>query len=129
MSMWSRLRSWAGGYSRTPTINVPGVQGQTIVLNLPDHSNVFALTTSEEGVNIGDLLAADNTRNRKVWLYMKPTVDTNGYVTLVNTDNASVAGEMDLGGSDITLEESDAVCLLLRDNGTWLKLRVTDNSP
>lgn len=126
--MMARLKSIAGGNRNSHVITVPGVQGDTIAdLDVPDDSNIFAFTTAEEGITITRLAATQGTRNRKVVFYMKPVVDTSGFITLTNNDTPTLPGEMDLGGSDITLDPTDVLVMLLRTDGTWVRLRHTDN--
>lgn len=126
MSMWSRIRSYAGGSRKSTDLTVPGSQNDTIELNLPDTGNLFSLV-GPEGITVSKLHAGNTTRNRKVYLYQKYDSSASPATTFTNTDGAAVAGEMDLGGSDITLDATDVLVLLLRTDGTWVRLRNTDN--
>lgn len=126
MSMIARLKSLAGGELTAQKVTVPGASGDTVTLYIPDHVNLIALDGPQTMV-VGSLLASTSTRNRKVFIYQRDDVDDVGDTTFTNTDGASVAGQMDLGGSDVTLDAADVLVLLLRSDGTWLKLRYTDN--
>src|SRR5688572_5590348 len=129
MGVMSRIKSTAGGNRNSIALHIPGAAGSTLAeLPLPDDSNIFAVYTSgENDVTVSKIRASETTRNRKVTLYCEPEPSTTGYVTFTNTSNAAVPGEMDLGGSDVTLDPSDVLVLLLRADGTWLRLRNTDN--
>ncbi len=126
MSMWSRVKSWAGGGRLYEyTINV--ADGGTGTMYLPDDSNVFTLVGPEGSVGISKIFASGATRNRKVYLYQKYDASITPETVFTNTDGASVEGEMDLGGSDVTLGATDVLALLLRPDGTWVRIFTTDN--
>lgn len=44
-----------------------------------------------------------------------------------NTDDTTTPGQMDLGGSNITLSASDVLALKLRSDGSWVRLWSTNN--
>lgn len=48
-------------------------------------------------------------------------------VVFTNTDGATTPGQMDLGGSNITLGAGDYLELELIANGTWLRIYSTNN--
>lgn len=48
-------------------------------------------------------------------------------VPFTNTDNASTAGQMELGGNDITLGQDDFLILELTSSLTWRRVSSTDN--
>lgn len=53
--------------------------------------------------------------------------DTSGTASLDNVDGAATEGQMDLGGSDVNVADSDVVVLLSRADGTWVRVLSTDN--
>lgn len=53
--------------------------------------------------------------------------DTSGTASLDNVDGAATDGQMDLGGSDVNVADSDVVVLLSRMDGTWVRVLSTDN--
>lgn len=114
MSMWSRLKSIAGGDRDFYTLAV------ATTTNVPSSSNLFALTGT---ATVTSLLASANTRNRIVTFYQSDS----GATTLTNTNGTSTAGQMDLGGSDIVLGQDDSVDLLLRPDGSWLRISSVSN--
>lgn len=114
MSMSARIKSTAGGDTQNPTVT------SATTINVPSDTNFVVLSGSETCTS---LVAASHTRNRIVWFY-----SSSGSTVLTNTDNATTAGTMDLGGSDITLGATDMICLLLRSDGTWVRATgVADN--
>lgn len=108
----SRLRSIAGGDTEYQTL----VSATTT--DVPDSSNVFLISGS---ATITSLTAATSTRGRIVYFI------STGTVVFTNTNGASTAGTMDLGGANITLSDTDVLCLYLRSNGAWVRLFSTDN--
>ena len=50
-----------------------------------------------------------------------------GGVVLTNTDDTTTLGQMDLGGSNLTLAASDIAALMQRNDGSWVRLFSTDN--
>lgn len=108
----SRLRSIAGGDTEYQTL----VSATTT--NVPDSSNVFLISGT---ATITTLNAATSTRGRIVFFI------STGTVVFQNTAGTSTAGKMDLGTGDITLSDTDVLCLYLRSNGAWVRLFSTDN--
>ena len=108
MSMSARIKSTAGGDTQNPTV----ASGTTIFV--PDETNFVSLSGS---ATCTSLRAGNHTRNRLVWF-----MSASGSTVLSDNHSAGVAGTMDLGGGgDITLGETDVICLLLRGDGTWLR--------
>lgn len=108
MSMWSRLKSLAGGSGRTDTDKTITVAATTWV---PDEGNFFLLSGT---ATITSLNAATATRDRRVVF-----VGSSGTQTFTNTNGTTTAGQMDLGGASIALGPDDVLELVLRQNGVW----------
>lgn len=54
----------------------------------------------------------------------------DGNVTFTNTDDPSTSGQMDVGGSNLTLADEDSVDLVCRTSGSlywWERVNSTDN--
>lgn len=114
MSMWSRLKSIAGGDRTNYTL----AAATTVVV--PDDSNLFYLTGT---ATVTALNAGGSTRNRVVTFVQSDS----GATTLTNTNDTTTAGQMDLGGANIVLGQTDSVDLLLRADGSWLRLSSVNN--
>lgn len=52
---------------------------------------------------------------------------TSASVAFTNTNDPTTAGQMDLGGSNITLADQDILTLVLMNNGTWNRIANTNN--
>jgi hypothetical protein len=114
MFAWSRTKSTAGGrFTRTELTSAA-------TLNVPDDMNLVLLTGT---ASVTALNAGLSTRNRIVTFVQHGT----GSTTFTNTDGATAAGTMDLGGSNVVLGQTDILVLLLRANGTWLRITNTNN--
>jgi hypothetical protein len=117
MSVWSRIKSIAGGDRVDATVVNPADH----TFNVPDSTNLVYLTGSDTGITA--LVANSATRNRIVYFVQ----DDTGSTVFTNTNGATVANTMDLGGSNITLGEHDVLGLLLKSDGTWLRLFSANN--
>lgn len=89
-------------------------------VNVPDDTNYVEFTGTD---TVTALNASGSTRNRMVVFY-----STSGTTTLTNTDSATTAGQMDLGGSNIALGATDAIILWLRSDGVWVRLTPVANN-
>lgn len=114
MSSSARMKSTAGG----DTLNTPLTAAAT--LYVPDDTNMVYL----EGTDTVTALVADpRTRNRIVVFVQSDS----GTTTFTNTNNPTATDLMDLGGSNVALAQTDALILLLKSDGTWLRLSAADN--
>ncbi len=52
---------------------------------------------------------------------------TGAAVVFTNTDDTTTSGQMDLGGSNVTLGASDILALKQRGDGSWVRLWNTNN--
>lgn len=114
MGVWSRLKSVMGGDRVDYTL----AAGTTIVV--PDSSNLFYLTGT---ATVTALQAGAHTRNRLVTFIQSDS----GTTTLTNTNGTSTANEMDLGGSNVALGQADVIELLLRSDGSWVRVSSQNN--
>lgn len=114
MAMWSRLKSIMGGDRTDYSI------AAATTVNVPDSTNFVSLTGTATITTLnGDL----TTRNRLVHFYQSDS----GATTFTNTDSTTTAGQMDLGGSNITLGQTDFLTLWLRDDGVWVRVSTSNN--
>ena len=112
---WARAKHWFGGGSQPPTI------ASAATVYVPDNAGSVILTGAE---TITALNAAISTRgSRMLYLYSK-----DGNVVLTNTDGTTTAGQMDLGGSNITLGATDMIILYLRVDGVWVRATPVANN-
>lgn len=114
MSMSSRLKSMAGGDTLGFTV------AAATATTMPDSSNVIYLTGT---ATITSLNASNSTRNRICWFYQSDA----GTTTFTNTNNTTTAGQMDLGGTNIAVGPTDVLVMLLRTDGSWVRLYNSDN--
>lgn len=103
----------------------PGQRSGTTVaaatsVYVPDDMAWVPLTGS---ATITELLADVSSRRRIVFFIQSDS----GSTVFTNTDGATTAGTMDLGGSDITLGQTDVLCLRLHIDGTWVRVFNTNN--
>lgn len=47
--------------------------------------------------------------------------------TFTNTNDTTTAGQMDLGGANIVLNQQDVLVLMQKSNGTFIRVFSTDN--
>jgi len=114
MSFWSRAKSTLGGDRERNTLTAAAT------LAVPDDTNYVALTGT---ASVTSLTAGSQTRNRLVYFYQSDS----GSTTFTNTDGASTAGTMDLGGSNVVLGQTDVLAVFLREDGTWVRIFNTNN--
>ncbi len=114
MSMWSRAKSISGGDRDGTTL------AAATTVYVPDHSNLFYLTGTAA---ITSLLASAATRNRIVLFYQSDS----GATTFTNTADTTTEGQMDLGTGDIILGQTDTLELLLRPDGSWVRVSNVSN--
>lgn len=110
MSKWARLKSKAGGQAR-PSLTA----ATTMYINQGDDEYNVAGTAT-----VTSLTADTATRGRTIRLYV-----TSGALTLTNSPGTTTVGQMDLGALDpanVVLETSDSITLLLRSDGTWVRV-------
>lgn len=116
MSIPGRMKSLAGG-------NMDANSRRTIAaaatMQVPDFTNLVYVSGTD---TVTSLLAGDSTRNREVTF-----IGLSGTTTFTNTDNATVEGTMDLGGSNRAVGTTDVLVLILKMDGTWLMKSFTDN--
>lgn len=48
-------------------------------------------------------------------------------VVFTNTNDTTTAGQMDLGGANITISDQDVLVLMMKNNGTWIRVFNTNN--
>lgn len=48
-------------------------------------------------------------------------------VVFTNTNDTTTAGQMDLGGANITIADQDVLMLMMKNNGTWIRVFNTNN--
>lgn len=114
MGMWARIKSIAGGDRTNYTL------AAATTINVPDDSNLFYLTGT---ATCTALVANSATRNRIVTFVQSDS----GTTTLTNTNDTATANLMDLGGSNLALGQTDSVDLLLRADGSWLRISSVNN--
>jgi hypothetical protein len=114
MGVWLRLKSICG--TNRPTVTLTPANGMFI----PSGSNVFSLAGS---ATVAAMYAEPSTTNRLVYFYQ-----TSGATEFTNSANTTTRGYIEAGTADsVTTETSDVVCFMLRPNGTWLQMFLTDN--
>lgn len=111
----SRVKSLFGAGPATPL-----TVAAATTLSVPDGLAWVNLTGT---ASVTSLTASLSARNRVVIFYQSDA----GATTFTNTNGASTAGTMDLGGSDVVLAATDVLCLFLRSNGSWVRVWSTDN--
>ncbi len=89
-------------------------------VSVPDGTSVLYVGGSTK---IDFLYCNPSTRGRLLIL----VGDTSGTASLDNVDGTTTDGQMDLGGSDVNVADSDVVVLLSRMDGTWVRVLSTDN--
>lgn len=110
--MWARIKAFFGG-------NPPSTLASAATMSLTD-SSIVILTGSE---TITSLVHPSKTAGMVTLIG-----GASANITLTNTNNPTTAWQMDLGGSNRTLADSDAITLFLMPNGTWLRIDgPTDN--
>ena len=109
------------GSQKTPTLTI--VASQT-ALELPHQSNVFLITAGATET-IGTVNANRDVECGRI-VYIIAADDTSA-VTFTNDDTPTARGQMDLGGSDVVLDDRDVLCLIQREDGSWLRMFNTNN--
>lgn len=111
MGLIARMKSVSGGRAAT-TIAAAATIG------IPDDSdNIFLTGTA----TVTSLLATRGTYNRVVRFYQSDS----GTTTFTNSPGTTTAGQMDLGAldqSNLALGPTDAIRLMLRIDGTWVRV-------
>ena len=116
MASLSRMRSTHGGRARFP------LTAATSMI-LPSDSDSFSVSGT---ATVTSLTAPPETRGRMVLLYV-----ASGVLTLTNSPGTTTAGQMDLGSldpSNVELSSTDSIRLLLREDGTWVRVGMQVNN-
>ena len=87
---------------------------------VPDGLSVVNLTGT---ATITSLQADIGSRGRLVHFIQSDT----GATTFTNTDSTTTANQMDLGGSNVVLGQTDVLTLYLQSNGVWLAFYTKNN--
>ena len=93
-------------------------------LTVPDDLTVVALTGT---ATVTSLLASSITRGRMVWFFQSDS----GTTTFTNSPGTTTAGQMDLGGLDVSnavVGPSDWLCLYLKPDMTWIRVMPVTNN-
>lgn len=122
MSIWSRLKSWAGG-SSNPPVAISIAAGAT-AFNIPDHSNNFMVTAAGV-VTIATINATGPIFPGRT-IMLSGAVGTAA-VTLTNNAATTTKGQIDAGAADLTLDDDDIIILTQRRTGAWAEVVTTDN--
>jgi len=113
MSMWARLKSGAGG-QKPPTVTA------ATAIEIDESHNSFYVDGTSTVTTIN--ATKPILEGREVTFY-----STAGTPVFGNTDSTSTKGELDLGGSDITLDATDFLVVKQMSNGTWVRKYATSN--
>jgi hypothetical protein len=111
---FARLKNIFGGQAQDVTL------AAAATLDVPDHAGFVDLTGT---ATITALRAPAYSRRRVVFFRQSDS----GTTTFTNTDDTTTANEMDLGGSNVALGQTDVICLRLLSNGSWLRVFSTNN--
>lgn len=115
MSAWKRSKSIAGGGTKYTLTPADG-------MSVPSDSNLFYLSGS---ATIGSLYAENQTTaNRIVTFYQE-----SGATTFNNNAGSTTRGAMhvDASAESVTTSAADVIRFLLKPNGTWTMIKLTDN--
>ncbi len=120
MSVWSRLKSYAGGSLSPPRLVIAASQ---TALELPSNRNVFELTAAST-----ETLATINANlpimpGRMIIIY---GATASAAITITNNAGTTTKGQIDAGAADLTIDNDDSAILLQRANGTWIELSSHD---
>lgn len=115
MAIVARLRSMTGRGSPINTI------AASSTITLTDDSDIWIVTGTATVTSL--LTAGGIFPGRTVRLISN---DATG-ATFTNTNDPTTDGQMDLGGSDITLAKNDVLTLVRLDSGAWLRVSYTNN--
>ena len=118
----SRVKSTHGSLA-PPTITVP--TAATDDLDLPQHSNVFLVTAPSNITGMSTCNLNKPIETGRIVLLI--AADSTANLVFTNDDTPTSKGQMDLGGSDITLDDRDVLCLIQRSDGSWLRIFNTNN--
>lgn len=112
MSMWSRLKSLAGGHGALRTL------ASAATLVIPDDDNAFYVSGT---TTITSITVTVSTRNRLLTFIGAASAG----VKFTNTNTLTTAGQIFLQGSDRTLNESDVLQLYCQNDGTLILVNST----
>lgn len=115
MSLGAKIRSVHG---RSGTITAVA---SAAAVTVSEESDVFVISGSD---TITSLLGAGGVLPGRIVTFIGAA---SAAVVFTNTNDPTTSGQMDLGGSNVTLGAQDVLTLVRLDNGTWLRVSASDN--
>lgn len=120
MGFYSRVQSILG--LEDPRV-LTLVASQT-TLRLPKGSNNFEIT-SPATETIATIDALGRISGGRVVIFVAKI--GSAAVTFTNNNATTTKGQMELGGSNIVLDDNDVLVLWQRPDGTWIRITNTNN--
>lgn len=112
MTMLARWKSMAGGNGPPVTV----ASAATITLEDKDSCNYISGTTT-----VTSLLVSNKALYNRIHTFIGAA---GAAVAFTNTNTPTTVGQMNLKGSNQTLQEDQVMQLFLKNDGTWILLNV-----
>lgn len=99
-------------------VTAPTLTTATTIVLPPEYDTVYLSGTATVTALLTDMIRKD----REVTIRI-----ASGTATMTNTNDATTAGEMDLGGSNLAMAANDVLKLMQQSTGAWVRSGVADN--